>query len=156
MRCCILKRVITLLSVLLIFAGCSPSESPTGEIGNVSFTAIDGFSGLPMEGVRIVLPENELELLTDTDGKTKTADIKVVKNQNFTVEQDYGTFTVLAYKDGYNDYALFFAQIKSGQDRNIKLYMFLKDTPLSSGTPLATVESPDKAWVNEIVEKYRK
>ena len=150
------KIIVLILCVLFIFTGCSSSKIKTEKTGNVSFTAIDGFSGLPIEGVKIVLPENNCELITDTDGRTKKAEVKVVENLNYTVNQNYGTFTVLAYKEGYNDYALFFAQIKSEQDRNIKLYMFLKDTPLSSGTPLATVESPDKEWVNKIVEKYRK
>lgn len=151
-----MKKLIPILLILFLFVGCAPSENENLKKGTVSFTAIDGFSGLPIENVKIVLPENDCELFTDTDGRTNKTQINVIKNENYTVSQDYGTFTVLAYKEGYNDYALFFAQIKEGQERNIKVYMFLKDTPLSSGTPLATIESPDKEWVREIVEKYRK
>lgn len=150
------KLVVLLLCTVFVFTGCSAKEKNIEQKGVVSFTAIDGFSGLPIEDVKIVLPENNCELMTDSDGRTEKAEVKVIENQNYTVKQNYGTFTVLAYKEGYNDYALFYAQIKKGQERNIKLYMFLKDTPLSSGTPLATVESPDKEWVSEIVKKYKK
>ena len=151
-----MKKLIPLLLIMLLFVGCAPSENENLKKGTISFTAIDGFSGLPIENVRIVLPENNRELMTDANGRTEKATVNVIENINYTVKQNYGTFSVLAYKEGYNDYALFFAQIKEGQERNIKVYMFLKDTPLSSGTPLATVESPDKDWVNEFVQKYRK
>ena len=140
---------------LLLFTGCAEKETEVIDKGMVSFIVIDGFSGLPLEGVKIVLPENNCELISNSEGKTEKAEVKVIKNENYIVPQEYGTFTVLGYKEGYNDYALFYAQIKKDTERNIRVYMFLKDTPMSSGTPLSTIESPDKEWVNKIVEKYR-
>ncbi len=142
--------------MVMLFSGCANKEQKTTETGMVSFTVIDGFSGLPLEGVRIVIPECEKELFTDSSGKTEKTEVAVIKNEHAAMKQDFGTFSVLGYKDGYNEYALFYAMIKNGQDRNIKLYMFMTDTPLSSGRPLATIESPDKDWVDELVEKYRK
>ena len=95
--------------------------------------------------------------MTGSDGKTEAAEIAVLYDTHFADIhlQEYGTFTVLAYKEGYSDYALFFAQIRENQERNIKVYMFMKDTPMSNGAPLATVESPEKEWVKELVEQYR-
>lgn len=151
-----MKRIFVLLfCVLLVLSGCAEKETIISEKGKVSFTVIDGFSGLPLEGVRLVLPENNCEVISDYSGKTESVEVNVIKAENLTVPQDYGIFSVLGYKEGYNDYALFFAQIKSGQERNIKVYMFMKDTPMSSGRPMATVESPDKQWVSELIEKYR-
>ena len=150
------KLFVLIMCFLILFTGCAKKDTSVTDKGTVSFTVIDGFSGLPLEGVRIVLPENNCELISNSEGKTDKAEISVVKNETYTVPQEYGTFTVLGYKEGYNDYALFYAQIKKGAERNIKVYMFLKDTPMSSGTPLSTIESPDKDWVNEIVQKYKK
>lgn len=150
------KILILVLCVTFLLAGCTKKENPKIETGAVTFTVIDGFSGLPIEGVRLVIPECDKEVYSDSSGKTSSVDVTVIKNESYPVKQDYGTFSVLGYKEGYNEYALFFAQIKSGQERNIKIYMFMKDTPLSSGKPLATIESPDKDWVNEMVEKYKK
>jgi len=141
---------ITLLSV----CGCAKTEENVDN-GYVTFYAIDGFSGLPLENVRIVLPENECELITGTDGRSEKAQIKVIKNAQSPFEQEYGTFTVLAYKEEYNEYALIYAQIKKEQEREIKIYMFKKETPLSNGAPLATIESPPKEWVKELIEAYR-
>jgi len=151
-----MKKICMLLICCCIFlSGCAEKEAQSTEKGKVSFTVIDGFSGLPLEGVRIVLPENDCELVSDYSGKTEKAEINVIKDDSYTVPQNYGMFSVLAYKEGYNDYALFFAQIKDGQERNIKVYMFMKDTPMSSGMPMATIESPDKQWVSDMLNKYR-
>lgn len=151
-----MKKLIALIILMtFLFSGCVTKEKDNGEFGQVSFVVVDGFSGLPIDDAKIVLPENDCILVSDENGKTEAVNIRVIKNDTYAISQDYGTFSVLGYKDGYNDYALFFAQIKNGQERIIKLYMFLKDTPLSSGTPLATIESPDKEWVKEMVEKYR-
>ncbi len=154
-----MKRIISfvLLCTLFVFAGCGEAQDPAENDASVSFQVLDGVSGMPVEGVRIVLPEYKKELLTGSDGKTEAAEIAVLYDTHFADIhlQEYGTFTVLAYKEGYSDYALFFAQIRENQERNIKVYMFMKDTPMSNGAPLATVESPEKEWVKELVEQYR-
>ncbi len=154
-----MKRIISfvLLFAVLIFSSCGEAQDPEENNASVGFFVIDGVSGMPVEGVRIVLPEYEKEMSTGSDGKTEMANVPVLYDTHFSdvLLQEYGTFTVLAYKEGYSDYALFFAQIKENEERVIKVYMFLKDTPMSNGAPLATVESPEKEWVKELVEKYR-
>lgn len=154
-----MKRLISfaLLCTLFLFCGCAETQDPAENNASVGFQVIDGVSGMPVEGARIVLPEYKKELMSGRDGKTEMASIAVLYDTHFTEIhlQEYGTFTVLAYKEGYNDYALFFAQIQENQERTIKIYMFLKDTPMANGAPLSTVESPDKEWVKELVEQYR-
>ncbi len=149
------KVLVVIMCIGLLFTACDQGEKSVSGYGEVYFTVIDGFSGMPIEGVRIVIPECEQEALTGSGGKTAKLTIPVVKGDSNCLTKEFGTFSVLGYKEGYNEYALFFAQINEGQQRNIKMYMFKKDTPLSSGTPLATIESPDKDWVSELVEKFR-
>ena len=149
-----IKKICGLFLIVACFCACAPKEEAPK--GYVTFYALDGLSGLPIENVKIVLPENDCVLETGSDGRSERAEIEVIEDKRYPIAQNYGTFSVLGYKEGYNDYALFFAQIKEGQNREIKLYMFKTDTPLSNGAPLATVESPEKEWVKELVEKFRK
>lgn len=150
------KRVI--LSVLLIFtvialSGCK-TEKQVSE-GQVNFTAVDGISGLPLENVRIVLPEEGKEGITGSDGKCGGFEVTVSKDDRYPIEQDYGTFTVFAFKEGYSDYALFYARIKENESRNMKIFMFSDESPLSKGLPISIIESPDEEWVKEYMAKYK-
>lgn len=150
------KRII--LSVLLIAAltvlcGCK-AEKKLSE-GKVTFTAVDGISGLPIENVRIVLPENGIETVTGADGKCEEVTVSVSKDGRYPIVQDYGTFTVFAFKDGYSDYALFYARIKENDKRNMKIFLFSENSPLSKGLPISIIESPDEEWVKEYIAQYK-
>jgi hypothetical protein len=153
-----MKKIIVILLAcsMLVCTSCSKNESENEFSGTVSFTAIDGFSGLPIENVRIVIPECDKQVYTDMSGRTEKISVPVIADKRYPIPQGYGTFSVLGYCEGYNDYALFFAHISNEQDRHVKIYMFKTDTPFSSGTPLSTIESPNADWVSELVEKYRK
>lgn len=150
------KRII--LTVLLIVAvailcGCT-TEKQESE-GKVTFTAVDGISGLPIENVRIVLPENGIETVTGSDGKCEEVTVSVSKDRRYPILQDYGTFTVFAFKDGYSDYALFYARIKENEKRNMKIFLFSEESPLSKGLPISIIESPDEEWVKEYMAQYK-
>lgn len=153
-----MKKLISvvILCAVLFCSGCANNTKSEQAVGEVNFTVLDGFSGLPVENVRLVIPEGNLEGYTDSSGKCLIKNVPIVFDERYPIKQGYGTFSVLGYKEGYNDYALFFAQLQKDQSRNLKIYMFMVDTPFSSGTPLSTIESPDNDWVKELVEKYRK
>ena len=146
---------IVLFCTVLFFTGCDKNNENVSGFGEVFFTVIDGFSGMPIEGVKIIVPEANSEVYTDSTGKSAKIAVPVLKGNSNCVTKDFGTFTVLGYKEGYNEYALFFANIIEEQQRHVKMYMFKTDTPLSSGMPLATVESPDKDWVLQLVNEYK-
>ncbi|MBR6765058.1 MAG: hypothetical protein IKM06_01100 [Clostridia bacterium] len=152
-----MKKILTviLLCSVLFASGCSKKENAATATGTVSFTVVDGFSGLPIENVKIVIPECEAVSVTDSSGKTERITVPVIKDERYPIPEGYGTFSVLGFCEGYNDYALFFAHISEQQERSIKLYMFKTDTPFSSGAPLSTIESPNKEWVSKLMEKYR-
>ncbi len=147
------KLVILLMCVVL--TGCGTAENVNRETGTVSFTVVDGLNGLPVEGVRVVLPESGGESITDSDGHTQKLEVPIIKNSKEQLPCDFGTFTVLAFKENYNDYALFYARLEANEERNMKIFMFMTDTPLSNGAPLSTVESPDKEWVEQIIRQYK-
>lgn len=151
-----MKKIVSMvfLCVILVLTGCTQNVKSNGT-GQVNVTVLDGFSGLPVEQVKVVVPECAKSAYTDSSGKCTITEVPVVLDERYPVKQGYGTFSLLGYKEGYNDYALFFAQIKDGETRNLKIYMFKLDTPFSSGTPLSTIESPDQQWVKEILDNYR-
>ena len=153
-----MKKFIPLIVVMmfaLVFSGCGEKNSKNTEQGSAVFTVIDGITGLPIEGARVVLPENKCEFVTDSLGKTEEMRIAVSRDERYTYPQEYGTFSVLAFMEGYSDYALFYAQIRPGEKRNMKIFMFSADSPLSKGLPIAIIESPDDDWVNEYVARNK-
>ena len=154
-----MKKIICVFLILctLFVCACGEKESQDTDNAKVSFLAIDGVSGLPIENVKVVLPEYKQVFYTDNEGRIAETQINVLYDTRSekVVLQEYGTFTVLAYKEGYNEYALFYAQAVENEERKIKIYMFKKDTPLGNGAPLAIIESPDKKWVENVVEKYK-
>lgn len=151
-----MKKIVSLiiLCTILVFTGCD-TKVKNNAVGQINVTVLDGFSGLPVEQVKLVVPEGERIAQTDSSGKCTITDVPIIFDERYPVKQGYGTFSLLGYKEGYNDYALFFAQLKEGETRNLKIYMFLVDAPFSSGTPLSTIESPDSEWVKEILNNYR-
>ena len=146
---------IALCLLALLFVGCAGQKNE-GETGFVAFTVLDGLNGTPIEGVKIVLPESGQTLVTDGNGKTEQTSMPVIRDTRAPLAQEYGTFTVLGYCEGYHEYALFYAQIRPGQERSMKLFLFPVDSPMSNGAPLAVVESPEKDWVQKIADPYRK
>lgn len=151
-----MKKIISLIIIcsIMLLSGCETKVN-NNAVGQINVTVLDGFSGLPVEQVKLVVPEGEKTAYTDSTGKCTITDVPIIFDERYPVKQGYGTFSLLGYKEGYNDYALFFAQLKENETRNFKIYMFLVDTPFSSGTPLSTIESPDNEWVKEILNNYR-
>ena len=151
-----MKKIICLALVLVsvAFGGCD-KKTEIGLKSRVEFTVCDGFSGLPMENVTVIVPECELVLQTGSNGKTEEADILIADESRLPYPDGVGTFSVLAFKEGYNDFALFFAMAEEGEVRRLKVYMFSLDTPFNKGVPLTTVESPEGEWFEDLVEFYK-
>lgn len=153
-----MKKIIpVLIALIMVFTlfGCGKSTEKNTEQGSVVFTVVDGITGLPIEGARVVLPENKCEFTTDSLGKTEEMSVSVSRDDRYTYPQEYGTFSVLAFKEGYSDYALFYAQIRPDEKRNMKIFMFSSDSPLSKGLPIAIIESPDDDWVGEYIARNK-
>ncbi len=148
-------RKIFILLMCIVLTGCGTVNETKIETGTVGFTVVDGLNGLPIEGVRIVVPESGEESVTDSDGHSQKLAIPIIKCGSGKLQSDCGIFTVLAFKENYNDYALFYAKLDANEERNMKIFMFMTDTPLSNGAPLSTVEAPDREWVEKIIKEYK-
>lgn len=151
-----MKKIICIICValLLFSAGCNNKQNTENDEAYVSFTVIDGFSGLPVEDVRVVLPDSDTVAETDSEGRTGKLRVPVVKSNLKSLPNNKGYFSVLAFKEGYNDYCLFFASVEPNEDRKMKIYIFKLETPMSEGRPLVTVESPDTDWAKELCDEY--
>ena len=151
------KFLVILMMTVILLTGCGKEANPEGKTGKVIFTAVDGLTGQTIPDVRVVVPEGNLIAYTNDNGRTEQMNIPIIEESNVPMKKNYGTFTVLAYAEGYCDFCLFYAQLSPEQERNVKIFLFQKDSPLASGgAPLATVESPENEWVKELAEHYRK
>lgn len=150
------KILVLMMLTVILLTGCGKETNPVGKSGKVTFTAVDGLTGQTIPDVRVVVPEGDLIAYTNDNGRTEAMTVPVIEESNVPMKKKYGTFTVLAYAEGYCDFCLFYAQLLPDQERNVKIFLFQKDSPMASGAPLATVESPENEWVKTLADRYRK
>ena len=114
----------------------------------------DGITLEPLEGCTLVIPETGTTAVTSTDG---TARMIVPKQKNKTIgdfSAEWFEATILCYKSGYIDYALFNIQLVPGQTRfGPEILIFENDGSME--TPFTVVESPPEEWTHELLDRYR-
>lgn len=125
--------------------------------GSIIICAQDGLSREPMAGVEVVIPETGERYTTDETGKTPPIAVPVIPDENAgkLMPQTWGEITVLGYKPGYADYAIFGVHVWENQTRyGPTLYMFETD-PNAAGQPYTLCEGPHRLWVQQLLDKYR-
>jgi len=128
---------------------------PTGKLQPV---VVDGYSEMPLENATVVIPETGERYVTDENGKTPVIEVPILEDTHFSsiLKKPWGEITLLIYKEGYIEYALFHTQVWENQVRSgPKILLFPKDSE-GSNEPFSLIEGPHRLWVNELVEKYRK
>ena len=122
----------------------------------VYFTVLDGRTQQPLAHARVILPEYDLTLTSDEQGRTAVSSVEVLRNDyyNRTLPQIFGQITVLCYKDGYLPYALFGLNVYSGETRTLEILMFTPDNaPSTDAIVLQEGFAPD--WVKQFIDKYQ-
>ena len=121
--------------------------------GKLIICVYDGFMQTPVQNAKVVIPETEQILYTDTSGKTEAFSVPIVRDTHFDdiKPQNYGRITVLVYADGYLPYALFFAQVTPDKTRRIDTWLFEDD----GSEPFIIIESPEKEWAFELIDEYQ-
>jgi hypothetical protein len=109
----------------------------------------------PLENATVCILETKQYYTTDKYGNTPTIQAPYLKNSNFddVLERPWGDITILAYKDGYVDYLVFYIMVQKNKTR----YLTLTLAPHSVGSePYLIIESPDDDWAKEIIKRYKK
>jgi len=126
------------------------------EYGHLALTVLDAYDLRPLSGAEVILPEVGLRGSTDHHGKLSFFGIPLLKNpvQNALLPQSWGECSLLVYKDGYRDYALFHMQLDPNRIRRGPTVYLFPDTEESDG-PISVIESPRDPWIEELLDLYR-
>ncbi len=120
--------------------------------GHISVYAVDAYSLEPVADAVVVLPQNGMQAETDARGKAEFYNIPIEKNPFLEklYAQNFGQITVLCYKNGYQPYALFFAQIRPNKVReDLTLYLFPEGTEAG-----CVIEAPPEDWIKRVLAAY--
>lgn len=156
------RRKISLFPILLAMAGLVfvglmlYAAFADREYGHMDVSVVDAYTLEPLEGALLVFPDSGHSAKTDTLGRAQVFGLPIHKHreQNKILPQPYGECTLLAYREGYIPYALFYVQLQPGRIRSgPTIYLF----PDYEGAPAAItiVESPTYDWAKGLVEKYK-
>lgn len=131
------------------------SASSQNEYAYLKISIIDLKTREPINNATVCIVETERYYTTDKNGNTPTIQVPYIKNSNFDniLERPWGDITILAYKDGYVDYLVFYIMVQKNSTR----YLTLTLAPYSAGSePYLLIESPDNEWAKELITKYKK
>lgn len=145
----------TLLSVNYLRKNNTTASIPnSGENGLISFCILNGPDDVPLKGAKVVIPEANVAVLTSVNGCTPVIPVPILYNSNFDNinKQPWGEISVLVYKKGYADFAMFHVQVRANKPRGpVELLLF----PKNDNTVFSLVEGPPNDWVKDILNKYR-
>lgn len=131
-----------------------PQEDPWG---NLIINAQDGLSKEPLSGVTVVIPETGQRYVTDDNGQTGVITVPIVADAAYSaiLPQTWGEITILAYKDGYADYAVFHVHVWENQTRYGPTLMMFSSDQDATGQPFTLTEGPHRLWVQQLLNQFR-
>ncbi|MDD4797787.1 MAG: hypothetical protein PHO66_08475 [Eubacteriales bacterium] len=132
----------------------NPQEDPWG---NLIINAQDGLTKEPLCDVTVVIPETGQRYVTDQNGQTGVITVPIVSDAAYTsiLPQTWGEITVLAYKAGYADYAVFHVQVWENQTRYGPTLMMFSNGDDVTGQPFTLTEGPHRLWVQQLLDRFR-
>jgi hypothetical protein len=150
---CFISSVVT--AFITVSLCNSKTASYQDDSAYLKIKIIDLKTREPLENATVCIVETSKYYTTDKQGNTPTIQVPYLKNSNFdnVLERPWGDITILAYKDGYVDYLVFYIMVQKNKTR----YLTLTLAPYSVGSkPYLIIESPDDAWAKEIIKKYKR
>lgn len=140
--------LIAAACLLMFFAGCAGTPA----VGAVRVRALDGYSGRPLEGACVTVPETGGRFTTDATGLTELMTLPVIKDSEYEelLPCPSGRITLLVSADGYTPYLLLYARVREGETRTIDALLFPADGSLDVFT---VIEAPDESWCEQLMLK---
>ncbi len=147
-----------ILTGLLLSNGESVAAfSAASDTAYFSVNVVEGYSEAPIANAQVVVVETGETYATDANGNTEAIAVPAVRDARYdkVLPKPWAEVSLIIYKDGYIPYALFYLQVMGGQTREgVKILLF-EEGSSGSSEPFSIVEGPNRAWVDELVEKYR-
>jgi len=150
-----LKRTIPVILIILLFAAVSLFLYCFKSYGHLDIRVVDAYTLMPLEGARVIIPDAERMIISDSTGSCVFTGIPIRKNNlhQRLVPQAWGECTVIALYSGYRPTVILNTRVDKDQMRSgPTVYMFPEE--LDDIEVAAIVESPDNEWISQLVEKY--
>lgn len=132
----------------------SGKVAPTGSI--IVYVE-DGNTKKPLQNASVVIPEMGQSFATDEYGKTDRIRAPILSDAEYEgiLPKPWGEITLLVYKDGYVDCAIFHVNVWENQTRNGPVVLMFPATADTAGQPFTLTEGPNRIWVNELLNRCR-
>jgi hypothetical protein len=152
-----LLLLFTVISLLIPGDVLEAFGGKMAPVGSIIIFVEDGPSQKPLRNACVVIPETGGQYYTDENGKTETIRAPIREDSDYSgiLPKPWGEITLLVYKQGYVDCAIFHVNIYENQTRNGPTVLLFPVTPDVGDQPFTLTEAPNRLWVNELLGKYR-
>ena len=150
-----LKRIIPVFLIIALFSALSLFFYCFRSYGHLDIRVVDAYTLMPLEGARVIIPDAERMIISDSTGSCVFTGIPIRKNNlhQRLVPYTWGECTIIALYSGYRPTVILNARVDKDQMRSgPTVYMFPEE--LDDIEVAAIVESPDDEWISQLVEKY--
>ena len=114
---------------------------------------LDLHTKLPITNATICIVETNSYYYTDTSGYSEIIEIPITI---INKQKNWQDFTILTYKNGYNDYLYCNCKLKPNQ-KKVGVTIFLSElTHDRQDDYIVFTEKPDDAWTKQIIKNYKK
>ncbi len=159
----LLLATVAILAVLLLVSLAVPDSLmasallPGQPTGSLVVTVQDGFTEQPLQSATVVIPETSESVVTDVNGKTTVMHAPILQdaNEQAVLPMNWGEITLLIYREGYIDAAVFHVNIYENQTRQGPTVLLFPLDADGSNAPFTMIESPNRMWVQQLLAEFR-
>jgi hypothetical protein len=125
--------------------------------GSIIVFVEDGSNKKPLAGATVTIPETGQSFNTDSSGKTETIKVPILEDSYFRtiLPKPWGEITLLVYRHGFIDCAIFHVNIWENQTRSGPTVLLFPLDADGANQPFTLTEGPNRIWVKELLDKFR-
>lgn len=152
-----LLLLFTVASLLIPGSAMESFGAKIAPTGSIIVFVEDGSAKEPLEGACVAIPETGQRFYTDVNGKTETIRVPILDDAEYKsiFPKPWGEVTLLVYKQGYVDCAVFHVNIWENQTRSGPTVLMFPITPDVGNQPFTLTEAPNRLWVNELLDRFK-
>ena len=150
--------IFNTFSLFTLFKIKSISTGASSAFAKLAITVLTEDTLSPIDNAQICILETHEYYPTNKNGLSPIIKVPIIQNQNLNniKNQNWGEITILVYKPGFADNISFYNFVPINQT---KLGHIIKLRPIYSEndtSPTITATPPNKDWVNQVINQYKK
>jgi hypothetical protein len=128
-----------------------------GASGSIMVFVKDGFSEKPLPGAEVIIVEDGKSYSTDSEGKTPIISVPILQDPSYRsiLPKPWGEITLLIYKEGYIDCAIFHVNVMEKQTRHGPTVLLFPLDNDGTNQPFVLTEGPNPSWTKQLLDQYR-